>query len=143
MSKGTGYISRYILTQVIIQFQLISINDTVRNFIHISDLFAKMGQSYGSNHTEEPDDEQLVQLEGSVSGLLKPQLRVPRCLDDVPLGLLLVQLLELLGQTLKVQLVQLDNLNNKSHMIIKIYATCRAVLENRRIGFGAVFWERS
>ena len=78
-----------------------------------------MGQSYGSNNTEDLDDEQMLfLLDDSVPGLPEPvllrRLNVPRCLDKLPLGLLLVLLQLLLGQALKVQeLVQLGNLNNK------------------------------
>ena len=56
-------------------------------------------------------DLQLLELDVSVPGL--PELDVPRCLDEVSLGLFLLLLLELLAQALKKQLVQLDNLGIK------------------------------
>ena len=55
----------------------------------------KLGQSYGWNDNGIPDEEQLVQLDDSVPGLPEPVLLgldVPVCLDDVPLGFLLVLL---------------------------------------------------
>ena len=79
--------------------------------------YAKNGLVTGPNFTEVLPDEQLLELDGSVPGLpelLLLRLDVPRCLDQVSLGLLLVLLLVLLEQALKEQiLVQLDNLNNK------------------------------
>ena len=51
--------------------------------------------SYGSNDTEVPDDEQLVQLDDSIPGLPEHVLLgldVPVCLEDNPLGFLLVLL---------------------------------------------------
>ena len=92
--------------------------DLVQNSIHISDFIAKMGQSYGSNYTKDLDDVQLLfLLDDSDPGLpetvLLRGLNVPRCLDELPLGLLLVLRQLLLGQALKVQVpVQLGNLNN-------------------------------
>ena len=67
-----------------------------------------MGQSYGLNDTKDLDDEQLlVLLDDSVPGLPEPVLlcglNVLRCIDKLPLGLLLVLLQLLLGQALKLQ----------------------------------------
>ena len=77
----------------------------------------KWTELQGRTSTKVLRDVQLLELDVSVLGLpelLLLGLDVPRCLDEVPLGLLLVLLLELLGQALKEQiLVQLDNLNSK------------------------------
>ena len=74
----------------------------------------EMDQITRPNFTKVLCDEQLFELDVSVPGLpelLLHGLNVPRCLDKVPLGLLLVLLMELLGKGQKEQLVQRDNLN--------------------------------
>ena len=74
----------------------------------------KWTELQGRTSTEVLCDEQLLELDVSVPclpELLLHGLDVPHFLDKVPLGLLLVLLMELLGKGQKEQLVQRDNLN--------------------------------